>query len=118
MAMPKSKSKPMIVDGQSYTVGISAGKFDSNEMVQIRLSIRSGFGHQSFCTVRGLINTWQYGGYGYNNSEKVKTISITPARLCEIIRLAHTRGWDPSNSKSNFEMVLSEMDFEAIESRV
>jgi hypothetical protein len=32
------------------------------------------------------------------------SISLTPAIICELISLAHLRGWDPDASKSNSEL--------------
>ena len=117
MAMPKSKSKKLIVDNQHYTVGLSGGPFDSDEMVPIRLSIRAEFGHRSFCTVRGLVNSWRYGGYWYDDSATPTNIQITPASCCEIIRLARKRGWSPDRQKTNFEMEISSEEFVELTSR-
>jgi hypothetical protein len=107
------KTRPYTVDGQNYSVSISAEAIDSEGNVPLRVSFRAEFGSRSVCQVRGLSNRSAWHDY----PEETSRISITPRIVCELIRIAHLHGWDPVGSKSNIEIALNQELVQALVDR-
>jgi len=104
MTMPKAKGRIVHVDGQSYEVSVSAGSIDEEQNVPLRISIRAQFGSQGFCVVRGVTNRSFWHDYPNIEEMRAASISVGPRQLCGLIALARSQGWDPSTSKSTFEL--------------
>ena len=101
------KSRSYVVDGQDYAVSISDAGRDAEGNVLLRISFRAQFGSRSVCLVRGLTNRSFWHDYPEIEKMRSAAISITPAIICELIRLAHREGWNPNVSKSNFEFAAN-----------
>ena len=104
MTMPKAKRRIVNVDGKSYEVSVSPGSIDREQNVSLRISIRAQFGSQGFCVVRGLTNRSFWHDYPNTEEMQAASISVGPLQLCGLITLAHSQGWDPTTSKSTFEL--------------
>ena len=95
------------VDGREYTVSVSDGVLDNKANVRLHISLRAQFGTQSVCQVRGLTNRSLWHDYPRDIEKwRAEAISVTPRVVCELIRLAHQKGWDPEGSRSNFELFV------------
>lgn len=94
--------KPMTVDGRAYIASITAVYVAAGSPLTMRLTIRADFGHRSYCTFRGLTNHAYYFNYGEYDPEQ--SISLTPRVVADLIRFAHSQGWEPMQSRSNFEV--------------
>jgi hypothetical protein len=93
---------PMTVDGKPYEASLNATYPDDSGPIAIRVTIRADYGHRSVCIFRGFTNLEYWFNYGEYDPEKV--IAITPRVIADLIRFAHTQGWDPDRSKSNVEI--------------
>jgi hypothetical protein len=107
------RRKQFVVDGRKYVVSITAVGEHSDEPVTLRITIRADFGHRSFCTIRGLRNYERWWNYGYwmkadysESTARANQISVTPHLIAELIRLAHERGWNPDDCKTNHELQI------------
>ena len=106
MAMPNPKGKPYDVDGKPYTVAISVADIDEQNCVHLRVTIRAEYGTRSFCTVKGLVNRSYWHDYPDIEEMRKRTISITPALICHIIRHALVTDWDPESDAQNQSLLL------------
>jgi len=113
MAMPKH-SRIYQFEGREYAVSISAAKLDEQGNVALHISIRADFGTRSFCTVRGVTNRSFWHDYPDIEEMRKIAISITPRHLSALIARAHSSGWNPGASKSNFELLATRMDIQAL----
>jgi hypothetical protein len=106
MAMPKSKGKQYEVDGRSYCVAISVSEIDEADAVHLRVTIQAGYGTRSFCIVKGLVNRSYWHDYPDIEEMRKRTISITPAVVCHIIRHTLNTEWNPDSEKANRAILL------------
>ena len=107
MAMPKARGRIYQVAGREYAVAISAGELDEENNVRLRISIQAHFGNRTFCLVRGVTNRSFWHDYPNIEAMTKVSISLTPSVACGLIVLAHSTGWDPEASKSNFELIAT-----------
>ena len=103
MAMPKSKRKGYSVDDNSYTVSVHECGYESSGGVKMAVTIKAEYGTGSFCIVEGMVNREYWHDYPDFSPTR---ISITPRVVCEIIRHAHSTGWNPTYDKSNCRIQL------------
>jgi hypothetical protein len=115
--MRKAKPRKYTIDGREYSVSISAGEVDEDQEVHLRVSFRALFGTRSVCLVRGVTNRSYW--HDYPNVEKMRTDSIflSPKVARALIHRAHSAGWSPETSKSNFEMLATKETIRAIIAR-
>ena len=97
--------QPYTVDGRDYKVSISDAGFDQEKNVRLDISFRAQFGTRSACQVRGVTNRSFWQDFPEIEQIRAAAISITPKVVCELIRLAHRKGWDREASRSNFELL-------------
>jgi hypothetical protein len=112
--MAKPKSRIYQIEGREYAASISAGHVDKEDNVALRISIRAHFGTRSFCTVRGVTNRSYWHDYPYIEEMRKIAISIAPRHVCALVAWAHSKGWDPIASKSNFELLANREDIRAL----
>ena len=117
MAMPKAKGRVFQIDGREYAVAISPGGFDEGGNVRLRISIRAHFGNRSFCLVRGVTNRSFWHDYPDIEEMRKASISIGPRQACGFVALAHSMGWKPEASKSNFELQATKEIIRAIDTK-
>lgn len=103
------RNKPFIVDGQRYEASLTAVY---EEFVELRVTIRAGFGTQSYCTFQGLRNFDYYYNHGHWN--EVQSTTITPRLIAALIRYARRNEWEPEASKSNKRIDLSHSEAKSI----
>src|SRR5579872_3624195 len=96
------KTRLYVIDGRDYAVSISDTGIDREGNIPLRVSFRAQFGSRSVCLVRGLTNRSFWHDYPEIEKMRAAAISITPKIVCDLIRLAHRKGWEPEKSKSNF----------------
>src|SRR6476620_11899570 len=97
------KRKPFVIAGNPYRISLTARFEKDPDPVSIRVTIQAYYGQRSTCIVRGLHNYDYWDNYGCDPS-LIQPFAVTPKVLCQIVQLAHDRGWDPVNSKSNCEV--------------
>lgn len=108
------RSRPFQVDGREYAVTIAAAGRDSEENVQMRVTIRAQFASRSVCVLRGLTKRAYWVDYPNFDVQGAGAISITPQAICVLIRHARQQGWNPEASKSNFELTIDNEVFRAL----
>ena len=105
--MRKEKPRKYVVADREYAVSISVGKIDKEDNVHMRISFRAHFGNRSVCLVRGVTNRSFWHDYPEVEQMRKDSISVTPKVVCALIAQAHSAGWNPETSKTNFELVVS-----------
>jgi len=104
MTMPRAKGRKHRIDGRQYFVSVSGGEIDAENNVHLRIAIQADFGHRSYCIVRGVTNRSFWHDYPNVELMRENSISVTPRVVSNLIALAHSEGWNPEVSKSNFEL--------------
>jgi hypothetical protein len=107
MTMPKSKGRAFKVNGKDYVVTVSGGDVDEGDNVELHVCIQAHYGHRSYCQIRGLTSRLRFHDYREVEAMQRNSISITPSMICELVALAHLRGWKPDESKSTFEFLAT-----------
>jgi hypothetical protein len=103
-----------MIDSREYAVSVSGGEVDETQEVHLRVSFRALFGSRSVCLVRGLTNRSFWHDYPNLDKMRSESISLSPKVVCVLIRRAHSEGWSPETSKSNFEMLATKETIRAI----
>ena len=112
--MRKEKPRKYDVDGREYAVSISVGEIDEEDTVHLRITIRALFGNRSVCLVRGVTNRSFWHDYPYVEQMRKESISVTPKVVCGLISRAHSEGWNPEGSRTNFEMFTNKESIRAL----
>lgn len=111
--MTMSRQKVIETDTGQYSAKVVSGKPDEHEAVALRVVIRAEYGTRSFCTIRGLENDTRLA-HLVGNTSNLEPIEITPLTITRLIEAAHERGWNPSEDRTNFEMMIDNEEFLAI----
>lgn len=112
MARPKPRN--YTIDGKPYAISISGGEIDRDQNVHLHVTFRALFGYRSCCLLRGLVNRSYWHDYPNIEQMRAQSISLTPRIVCELVRLAHSKGWKPETDKANLELDATDDDFRTL----
>ncbi len=102
--MPGSKGREFKVDGRQYLVAVRSSGPNADELVKVGITIKAGYGTNSVCIIRGMLNWW------WRDTGTTPGFQVTPRVICDVIRYAHEQGWNPSDDKRDvaYEFTASE----------
>ncbi|OJJ18321.1 hypothetical protein BKI52_26240 [marine bacterium AO1-C] len=121
MALPKKKSRQIIVENESYFYVVSTGKPDKDWNFNLNLTVQDASGQGSLLKIEGLVTRDFWLDFPYATKKEDYPV-LTSKDIAKVIMSGIKSGWKPKENGPPFiikldnNFITNEGDIESLES--